>query len=205
RDPRAAATAPPRSDPTGKGTGRGFTGFEALGNYLFWQTLSTNGFDEVSHFLRIFGIVDQCTEYNVAPTREQIEQCSTYLGPYQPGIENASGIINGKDFGRADSGNISDFGGRAVNRREGGSPGATGGDKRARRSSAEFDGLPDAAIDAARGKGPRPGLAEPKIVSPAAPNPVEDLTEDLLPRENPGQSETDTGGSGQLLDFLLGQ
>ena len=205
RDPRAAATAPPRSDPTGKGTGRGFTGFEALSNYVFWQVLATNGFDEVSHFLRIFGIVDQCMDYNVAPSREQIAQCSTYLGPYQPGIENASGIINGKDFGRADSGNISDFGGRAVNRREGGSPGATGGDKRARRSSAEFDGLPDAAIDAARGKGPRPGLAEPKIVSPGAPNPVEDLTEELLPRENPGQSETDTGGSGQLLDFLLGQ
>ncbi len=125
------------------------------------------------------------------------------LGPYQPGVKNATGIINGKDFGRADSGNISDFGGRAANRRGGGSPGATGGDKRARRSSAEFDGLPDAAIDAARGKGPRPGLAAPKVVSPDAPDTVEGLTEDLLPPDAPRRPETG-GGSGQLLDFLLG-
>lgn len=203
RDERAVATAPPRSDPTGKGTGRGFTGFESITNYAFWQTLAINGYDEVSHFLRILGVDDECSDYNVDPTREQIEMCSTYLGPYQPGIKNASGVINGRDFGPADSGKVSDFGGRAVNKREGGSKGSTKNDDNAKRSAAPED------ASASLG-GPQAGLSGPRAGVTGIGDVLRGLGEQVVPgrggESSPGGQGPSSGGQApdQLLDFLLG-
>ena len=66
-DDRAAFTDPPSFDRESLNNrtnnnvraARGFTGFEALMNFAFWQTLTTNSFDGVSHFLRILGVVDE--------------------------------------------------------------------------------------------------------------------------------------------------
>jgi ABC-type transporter Mla subunit MlaD len=91
-DPHAKATAPPAPDPTaipasGKG---GFTGLEALANYLFWQTLSINHFDTVSHALAVSGVVNDCVNYQTGPVddsnRDLFERCNQWLGPYQPGV-----------------------------------------------------------------------------------------------------------------------
>jgi hypothetical protein len=112
-DKRAKFTDPPGFDRESLSHRRnanlratGFSGFEALLNYVFWQTLGINSFDGVSHFLRILGIVDEtshgCTPINVDPDRPTFARCNSQIGPTQPGISAASGVIRGKDFGPVD-------------------------------------------------------------------------------------------------------
>jgi virulence factor Mce-like protein len=106
-DPLHKQLAPPAPDKTAAQEGEGFTGMEALMNYVYWQTLGINGFDRVSHFLRIVLLRNDCSSYQNKPTVELIELCSTGVGPYQPCIEaqvpgKAEGptslIHNGKDL-----------------------------------------------------------------------------------------------------------
>src|SRR4051812_3285863 len=52
-DPRAKATAPPAPDKTAIAGSGGFTGLEAITDYLFWQTLSINILDSTSHMVRL--------------------------------------------------------------------------------------------------------------------------------------------------------
>jgi ABC-type transporter Mla subunit MlaD len=87
-DPRAKNTAPPAPDKTRYREGTGFTGFEALANYFFWQTLTINAFDDVSHFLRVLVIESHnCSPYATDPGEELQHECGSYLGPYQPGLD----------------------------------------------------------------------------------------------------------------------
>jgi virulence factor Mce-like protein len=106
-DPLHKQLAPPAPDKTAAQEGEGFTGMEALMNYVYWPTLGINGFDRVSHFLRIVLLRNDCSSYQNKPTVELIELCSTGVGPYQPCIEaqvpgKAEGptslIHNGKDL-----------------------------------------------------------------------------------------------------------
>jgi phospholipid/cholesterol/gamma-HCH transport system substrate-binding protein len=106
-DPLHERLAPPAPDKTAAQEGQGFTGMEALMNYVYWQTLGINGFDQMSHFLRIVLLRNDCSAYQNNPTVELIELCSTGVGPYQPCIEaqvpdKAEGptslIHNGKDL-----------------------------------------------------------------------------------------------------------
>jgi ABC-type transporter Mla subunit MlaD len=106
-DPLHEQLAPPAPDKTAAQDGEGFTGMEALLNYVYWQTLGINGFDQISHFLRIVVLRNDCSAYQNDPTVELIELCSTGVGPYQPCIEaqvpgKAEGptslIHNGKDL-----------------------------------------------------------------------------------------------------------
>jgi virulence factor Mce-like protein len=86
-DPRAAATDPPAGDKTHiSGPGGGFTGMEAIWNYFYWQTLTTNALDDVGHVLRLNVIVNECTPYITNPSDEEIETCNQFLGPNQPGV-----------------------------------------------------------------------------------------------------------------------
>src|SRR3954454_9917933 len=57
-NPAAVVSAPPAPDPTAisRVPRKGFTGFEAILNYTYWQTLALNEFDSVSHVLRAVGI-----------------------------------------------------------------------------------------------------------------------------------------------------
>ena len=106
-DPTHKELAPPAPDKTAAQDGEGFTGMEAILNYVYWQTLGINGFDQVSHFLRIVLLRNDCSGYQNNPTEALIELCSTGVGPYQPCIEaqvpgKAEGptslIHNGKDL-----------------------------------------------------------------------------------------------------------
>jgi ABC-type transporter Mla subunit MlaD len=90
-NPDAIATAPPAPDPTSDARGKGFTGFEALLNYAYWQTLALNQFDSVGHFLRAVLIEDpDCSHFlNDLSDRRVRERCNSWLGPDQPGITTA--------------------------------------------------------------------------------------------------------------------
>jgi virulence factor Mce-like protein len=86
-DRRAAATSPPAGDKTHTTSSRaGFTGMEAIWNFFYWQTLSTNAFDDVGHVLRLTALVNPCSAYEVKPTKEHIATCNQFLGPTQPGV-----------------------------------------------------------------------------------------------------------------------
>lgn len=90
-DPRATVDGPPARDPSHAGVRGGFTGFEALANYFFWQTLSANGFDQLGHVLRAGITANKCSPFHTEPPHTpQDEQlfadCNSWLGPSQPGI-----------------------------------------------------------------------------------------------------------------------
>jgi virulence factor Mce-like protein len=196
-DPRAANGAAPASDVSHKGgPTTGFTGFDSFWNYLFWQGLSINGFDDVSHLLRISVVISEgptgCTPYeNSTPQsdpslKEKFRQCNQYLGPNQPGVYTP-------DFTRGSR--------AAALAREAGKPARRIGERRS-------ENQPDA--------GPLPGqkdISKPQVTLPPA---VQELI-DRLPRMPGGQRRVDEllGGAGprgqngappsanQLLDFLL--
>jgi virulence factor Mce-like protein len=86
-DRRAAASGPPAGDKTHTTSSRaGFTGMEALWNFFYWQTLSTNALDDVGHVLRLSVLVNECSPYTVKPSKELLDECNQFLGPTQPGV-----------------------------------------------------------------------------------------------------------------------
>jgi len=94
-DERAVVKGPPAADPThiDAGDHKGFTGLEAIWNYPFWQALSLNGYDNVSHMLRASIFLDpQCsslyTEFDLNDPADKaiFDKCSQWLGRHLPGI-----------------------------------------------------------------------------------------------------------------------
>lgn len=89
-DPRAKATAPPAPDKTALPGGEqgGFTTFEGLYDYFFWQALAINSRDDVGHVLRIIGLENDCVDYFATDegSEEIFERCNQFLGPNQPGV-----------------------------------------------------------------------------------------------------------------------
>jgi ABC-type transporter Mla subunit MlaD len=105
-DPRAAALAPPAPDPAKAIAGKGFTGMEGALNFIYWQTLSINEFDSISHYLRVLGLHDAaCSPYTADarpasrggqnPDADAARKCASYLGPYQPGVTAPDPTENG--------------------------------------------------------------------------------------------------------------
>lgn len=85
-DARAAASGPPAPDKTHLSGRGGFTGMEAIWNYFYWQTLSTNALDDIGHVLRLGIVVAPCSAYTTLPDDEVLEDCNQFLGPTQPGV-----------------------------------------------------------------------------------------------------------------------
>jgi phospholipid/cholesterol/gamma-HCH transport system substrate-binding protein len=86
-DRRAAATGPPAGDKTHTTSRRsGFTGMEAIWNYFYWQTLSSNALDDIGHVLRLAIVVNECSSYQVKPSKALLDECNQFLGPTQPGV-----------------------------------------------------------------------------------------------------------------------
>jgi hypothetical protein len=95
-DRRAAASGPPAGDKTHTTSNRaGFTGMEAIWNFFYWQTLSTNTLDDVGHVLRLTALVNECTPYEVKPSEEKVKRCNQFLGPTQPGVTTADPTRSG--------------------------------------------------------------------------------------------------------------
>jgi ABC-type transporter Mla subunit MlaD len=89
-DTRAKDSAPPAPDPTAYKNGQGFTGFEQILNYTYWQTLALNPFDQLGHLLRIVLFVGPCSAWQTGPVtaanKDLFAKCNSWLGPYQPGV-----------------------------------------------------------------------------------------------------------------------
>ena len=199
-DPRGAIAAPPANDPSmNRGKTTGFTGLESIWNFFFWQGLSINGLDDVSHILRISVVLTEgatgCSGYendtpqNDPSLSEKFRQCNQYLGPNQPGVYTP-------DFTQGAN--------AASLAREAGKPAKKVGERRK-------EGQPDA--------GPLPGqkdISKPQITLPPQlkdlidrlpklPKTGTERLDQLLQGERPlpgagGQQDPDPN---QLLDFLL--
>jgi ABC-type transporter Mla subunit MlaD len=85
-EPFARQTAPPAPDKTAYKDGQGFTGLEGVWNYIYYQTLGINLFDDISHLLRIILIQNQCAAYSSNPTAQQRKDCGQNIGSYSPGV-----------------------------------------------------------------------------------------------------------------------
>ena len=96
-DTRARDSGPPAGDKTHTTSKRdGFTGMEALWNFFFWQTLSTNPLDDLGHVLRLSIVVNPvCGSYQVKPSPQVIAQCNQFLGPAQPGVTTSDPTRSG--------------------------------------------------------------------------------------------------------------
>jgi virulence factor Mce-like protein len=194
-DPAAKASAPPAPDPTHIPSGGegGYTGLEAVANYIFWQTLSINRFDSIGHALMIAPFVNECSAYQTGPiddsNRGLFERCNQWLGPYQPGV-NAPDPTEGGVAATARA--------RARDREPGRRPRG-----RLQPGEPEAPALPG-----------RPDISTPQVTLPpqlqelldrlpelprtGAPD-VNDLVEGAPGNRGGGQPSPD-----QLLDFLLG-
>src|SRR4051794_9039739 len=90
-DDRAKVSAPPAPDPTAyKNDSQGFTGFESILNYTYWQTLALNPFDQLGHLLRVALFVGPCSPFQTGPVdasnKDLFAKCNSWLGPNQPGV-----------------------------------------------------------------------------------------------------------------------
>jgi hypothetical protein len=89
-DSRAKDSAPPAPDPTAYHDGQGFTGFESILNYTYWQTLALNPFDQLGHLLRVALFVGPCSPFETGPVtdanKDLFAKCNSWLGPNQPGV-----------------------------------------------------------------------------------------------------------------------
>jgi virulence factor Mce-like protein len=91
-------------DPRSPG-GKGYTGLEALLQYTFDQTLSTNIHDGEVHILNVFPFEGQCAAYaDIKAAKEKAKDCSTQLGPNVIGVNfpdaTAPPGYDGADRGR---------------------------------------------------------------------------------------------------------
>ena len=81
-DRKFAVEADPRSP-----GGQGYTGLEALLQYVFDQTLATNAHDGNTHLLTALAFEGECADYaDIKRAKEVGEHCSTALGPNAVGI-----------------------------------------------------------------------------------------------------------------------
>ncbi len=178
-DPQARISAPPAPDKTAYTEGHGFTGMEGLLNYIYFQTLGINVFDEFGHLLRI-GIftLGNCSPYSAKPSPALQKQCGSYTGPYQPGVNAPDPTRNGVAAAEA-----AERAGPAPTRPESQPRGA---------------GEPEAP--------PVAGLPDPSNPQPALPEGVRDLIDNLSgalggKKKNPAAQQAPSPAN--LLDFLL--
>jgi ABC-type transporter Mla subunit MlaD len=76
-------------DPRSPG-GQGYTGFEALLQYVYDQTMSINIFDSHGYILKANLFQNDCSDYQNADTLKAepalIDECASWLGPTQQGV-----------------------------------------------------------------------------------------------------------------------
>jgi virulence factor Mce-like protein len=80
-------------DPRSPG-GKGYTGFEALLQYLYDQSMAINAFDSNGYMLKVDLFASECSDYqNLQSLKEKLKEdpgfyarCAAILGPHQPGV-----------------------------------------------------------------------------------------------------------------------
>lgn len=85
-DDRSRAVEPNRLSPTGAG----FTGLEALLQYIFVQSQAINIYDSKGFLLKLNILLNECSQYTNAQTAVEnaarTQRCKQWLGPTQPGV-----------------------------------------------------------------------------------------------------------------------
>jgi ABC-type transporter Mla subunit MlaD len=89
-------------DPRSPG-GQGYTGFEALLQYVFDQAMAINAFDANGYMLKVNLFASECSDYqNVQSLKRELKtdpgfysRCAAILGPNQPGITQADPSYTG--------------------------------------------------------------------------------------------------------------
>jgi ABC-type transporter Mla subunit MlaD len=202
-DPRAAESAPPVPDKNAiantKSSRKGFTTMEALLNYLYWQTLAINQFDETSHILRTANfILEDCSDIQndlrtpaMGGSAEQDairKKCGGYLGDYQPGITDP-------DPTDPDGGRLGFPEGQ-----DGSDGGQTGSPRLAKTRPTRAGERRGAGEPAAL---PLPGQFDPSVPNVTLPPAIQRLVDEL--RGGTGGNGRAPGGADptQMLDFLL--
>jgi ABC-type transporter Mla subunit MlaD len=70
--------------------GRGFSGTEAILQYVLIQTIQSNAYDELGHMARVSLVQSPCAAYQNAQSynanRDRLKDCRAWLGPNQPGV-----------------------------------------------------------------------------------------------------------------------
>jgi ABC-type transporter Mla subunit MlaD len=208
-DPRAKATAPPEPDPTaipddanfrGLAPKGGFTGLEAIWDYVYWQTLSINMLDDVGHIVRLGLTVseNECSQIWNHPPRdaeeeEIFERCNQWIGARQPGV-------NACDFTAEDCGDEFDQQ-SGLGEPDNPQPASR---KRSRRADQPKPGDPEPP--------PTPGKPDPSVPKVTLPPLVQELLDQLSPQKVPDDLQErvpeipipDPQASPEtLLDFLL--
>src|SRR3954462_14733737 len=80
-------------DPRSPG-GQGYTGFEALLQYVYDQAMAINAYDANGYMLKVDLFASECSDYqNLQSLKEKLKtdpgfyaRCAAILGPHQPGI-----------------------------------------------------------------------------------------------------------------------
>src|SRR3954447_12149457 len=80
-------------DPRSPG-GQGYTGFEALLQYVYDQAMAINAYDANGYMLKVNLFASECSDYqNLQSLKEKLKtdpgfysRCAAILGPHQPGI-----------------------------------------------------------------------------------------------------------------------
>ena len=79
---------------TGRPQPTGYTGLEGLLNYVYYQTLAINNFDQIGHMLHVIVMEFQagpCGQYNASST---VPSASDTAGPGQPGYVGTTSAAN---------------------------------------------------------------------------------------------------------------
>jgi ABC-type transporter Mla subunit MlaD len=177
-DARAKAAAPPEPDPTaipddanfsGIAPEGGFTGLEAIWDYVYWQTLSINSFDNVGHIVRLGLTVSEgkCSQLHNRPPendeeRAEFERCNQWIGPHQPGINEC-------DFTITDCGDEPDA--------------PTGGGEPDNPSTSREQSSVDRRAPGQLEAPPVPGKPDPSVPEVTLPPLVKDLIKKLAPEK----------------------
>ncbi|HEX8052460.1 MAG TPA: MlaD family protein [Thermoleophilaceae bacterium] len=160
--------------------GRGFSGTQALLQYVFIQAIQTNAFDQMGHLSRVSLIQSKCAPLVNAEdykAREaELKDCRAWLGPNQPGITTPDPTaVPG----------------------EGTPPTASGDEQQPETGGTPEPGVPAPSSFRQRGGDARRGGGRQTTVPPEIQQEIERVLDQL---EERGQSAPDAS---QLLDFLL--
>jgi hypothetical protein len=172
---------------------------ETLLNYIYWQTLAINQFDDISHILRTANfIIEDCSDIQNDLRVRSLggddsdqdirERCGGYLGPYNPGIMNP-------DPTDPDGGRI------GFEQGQDGSSGASADPVPLRKTLPGKPGERREAGDPAAL--PLPGQFDPSVPHVTLPPGLQELM-NSAPRGG-GDNRVPSGEQAtQMLDFLLG-
>ncbi|MBW3607770.1 MAG: MCE family protein [Actinobacteria bacterium] len=181
---RSRAVEPNRLSP---GNGGGFTGLEALLQYIFVQSQAINIYDSKGFLLKLNILLNECGQYTNAQSAvehpERTAHCKQWLGPTQPGVTT-----------------------NAVARTTPNKP------RRAARGGEEQPAQQQAPAPGGSGSAPPPAPAPP----PSSKLDPRDLLDDVLPPviseklppalrpKNGSSSSSSSDNERHLLDYLLG-